>query len=393
MQTDTENQVHHAIELLVEHEAGEEHSHYDRSNFLFVEAGQPIAKLAADAEHLIGLSLKNVNRTPEGMFVATVAGCLKADHAHLWVEPGLRVAGNVDFSSGNVEYKGDVCVIGNVVDLFKVNATGAVTIAGTIEAAEVSAGTDLTAKGGIAGREKGICRANGKLTAKYISGATVEVGGDVQVLDEVSHARLVCGGRLKVTHRTIVASHITANGGVECANLGAPGAGAKTIIEVGVDAQVRKLAQVTFPAVQRMRHKAAQVRLSIEPLMRDQKKLTVAQRERATELLYQADEIEQEANDKDKALRDAFERAQAKRSTEIVVGGKLFAGTIVRLGELEQTIDNTADGPLTITLRDHEGTQQIALVQTHGGSTRFIGGRPVRDPEMDAMRQQFSKAA
>src|SRR5689334_12768804 len=57
----------------------------------------------------------------------------------------LHIPGHVDPSTGNVDAPGDVYVAGNVVDLHTLTAAGSVTVGGVIEAATVTAGTDLTA--------------------------------------------------------------------------------------------------------------------------------------------------------------------------------------------------------------------------------------------------------
>src|SRR3954447_11811064 len=124
--------------------------------------------------------------------LTTVENVRPADAAPFCVE------GHVDPSTGNIDVPGDLHVRGNVVDGFQVNCGGNAQIDGVIEAAVVQAGADLLAIGGISGKEKGQCRAEGSIRARYVANATIESGADVLVQTEISHSRVICGGDLRI---------------------------------------------------------------------------------------------------------------------------------------------------------------------------------------------------
>ncbi len=57
----------------------------------------------------------------------------------------------MDFSTGNIDFEGDVRVLKGIRDIFEVRATGNIEVGGLIEASTIDAGGSVFAKGGMAG--------------------------------------------------------------------------------------------------------------------------------------------------------------------------------------------------------------------------------------------------
>ena len=74
-----------------------------------------------------------------------VAGCdgkFVASEDSFWVSEVLEIPGDVDYSTGHIDFPGDVVVYGQIKQGFKVKAGGSLTCAKTIDASEVSCGGD-----------------------------------------------------------------------------------------------------------------------------------------------------------------------------------------------------------------------------------------------------------
>ena len=126
--------------------------------------------------------------------VSTINGRPSIDGNRVSVDPILEVNGNVDFSTGNIDFKGFVNIKGNVLSGFKVKASHDVNIEGTVEAAEIEAGGDLAIKQGVMGQGKAAIKASGDLFTKYLDKATVVVDGNLVVIESILHSDVSVDG-------------------------------------------------------------------------------------------------------------------------------------------------------------------------------------------------------
>ena len=96
---------------------------------------------------------KNTEISEDGdALVALVSGHVEFSNRSFQVKPVFEVPGNVDFSTGNISFLGDVNIKGDVLSGFSVQAAGNIWVGGVIEAGStVEAGGDLTVVKGILG--------------------------------------------------------------------------------------------------------------------------------------------------------------------------------------------------------------------------------------------------
>ena len=146
---------------------------------------------------------------------------------------------NVDTSTGNIEYHGNVEVRGNVCENFSIKTEGNVFVGGVVEGAEIEAGGNIVIARGMHGQNKGKLKAGGNVVAKFISAADVQAKGYVES-EQILNANIeavevhVEAGKGLITGGKIVASKA-----VNVKNAGSP-MGAATIIEVGNDPEMKK---------------------------------------------------------------------------------------------------------------------------------------------------------
>ncbi len=118
---------------------------------------------------------KNVELSEDGTeAIAKTDGIPKIVDNRLIIENVLNINGNVDYSTGNVEFSGDIFIHGDVKPGFNVSCGGNVEIIGVIEAATVLAKGDIIVREGIKGMDKGLVRSENSVIAKYIESADIE---------------------------------------------------------------------------------------------------------------------------------------------------------------------------------------------------------------------------
>jgi hypothetical protein len=381
------------IELIVGGgDEGKALSFYERSCIVTVAAGQPLARLLPPGEddpsrvHLGA----NVQLAPDGQtIIATAAGRLCQDHQRIWVEKVLQISGDVDFSIGNIEFENDVHIHGGILDLFKVRSGGSIFVDKAVEAAEVHCAADLFVKGGIAGKEKGHCVVGRNLHARFLSNARIEVSGDITVGTEVCNCHIHCGGRLDVEHGPLLSGEVAATGGMRCHTLGCS-SGVRTVVTAGGDEAFAQSTSGHFAQIEQTRPKIVKTRQLVEPLMRNQKSLNAQQKEKATELLFQADEMEKEINGRMEELKRSLAQIREREHREIRVSTLIHPGVVLRFPGMEAAVSETLRGPLRIVPHIQAHSRRIVLISS-GGSSVPLETRTPDDP-MEMVQRFLDRA-
>ncbi|NGZ75479.1 DUF342 domain-containing protein [Saccharibacillus alkalitolerans] len=167
---------------------------------------------------------------------ATIDGMVSStDNGKINVFTVYEVHGDVDYSTGNVDFVGTVVIRGSVLPGFRVKAAGDIRVRGGVEGAELFADGSIEISGGIIGYHKGIVKAGVNVTSSFIQDGNVEAGENVMVSQSILHSEVragksvICSG----TKGLIVGGHIQAGEGVTARTIGNSMATA-TAIEVGV---------------------------------------------------------------------------------------------------------------------------------------------------------------
>jgi uncharacterized protein (DUF342 family) len=146
---------------------------------------------------------------------------------------------NVDTSTGNIEYHGNVEVKGNVCENFRIKTDGDVFVNGVVEGAVIEAGGNIIIARGMHGQNKGSLHAGGNVIAKFISAANVEADGFVEAEQIINSKIQAVAVHAEAGKGLINGGKITAKGEVNVKNAGSP-MGTATIIEVGTDSEAKK---------------------------------------------------------------------------------------------------------------------------------------------------------
>lgn len=113
------------------------------------------------------------------------------------VRSALEIAENVDYSTGNINYMGDVHIRGNVCGGFSVRAMGNIRVDGVVESGSVDAGGDLVVAKGIVGSSRSIIRARKNVYARYLENTIVHAGGNLHA-DCIVNSSVYCDGEIQV---------------------------------------------------------------------------------------------------------------------------------------------------------------------------------------------------
>lgn len=136
---------------------------------------------------------------------AGIDGNLVFKSGQLHVNPVFEVRGDVDLSTGNIDFIGNVIITGNVREGFKVNARGDVTINGMVEAASIKSGGNVVIRGGIFGSVRGEIQCEGDLKCKYVESSNIRCKGNITT-EYMLNSTVICEGEIElVGHRALIA--------------------------------------------------------------------------------------------------------------------------------------------------------------------------------------------
>ena len=166
--------------------------------------------------------------------VALSSGHVEFTGRSFQVKPVLDIDGDVDFSTGNIKFLGDVNIKGDVLTGFTVRAMGSIWVGGVIEAGStVEAGGDLTVVKGILGDGTTTVRSQRCIFSKYVENATIYVKENLQT-DAIINGNVYCDGDILVRsgRGTIMGGRIWAAKKVSATTVGSK-AECRTAITLG----------------------------------------------------------------------------------------------------------------------------------------------------------------
>jgi len=153
---------------------------------------------------------------------AATDGALFFNNNVLAVFPEFTVDGDVDFSVGNIDFKGDVKIGRDILPDFIVVCEGKLSIFGSAIACNISAGLDIEVRGGIVGKNKGVAKSKGSIFATFVENAKLFAKEDIVVKNGIIGSEVLCEGYLKIENRKarIVGSTVRAGKGIHTLNAG-----------------------------------------------------------------------------------------------------------------------------------------------------------------------------
>ena len=177
---------------------------------------------------------KNTYVSEDGLhLIADVSGQLVIQQGKIHINPCLEIKGNVDNSTGNIDFNGQIVINGNVLTGFEVKATGNIEIHGVCEGAIVTTEADIVIGRGAQGMEKAQLTAGGNITAKFIEGCNVTAEGNITA-DSILNSTVNCTGDVVLSGKRglLTGGKLIAGNKLTAKTIGSP-MGTTTIIEVG----------------------------------------------------------------------------------------------------------------------------------------------------------------
>lgn len=253
------------------------------------------------------------------------------------VSPVIEVNGDIDYSTGDINFVGSVVIKGNVNTGFKVHAAGDIEVKGFIEGAEIVAGGNVVVKGGITTGNRGFVKANGNVYARFIENSRVEAENDIIIRESIMQSVIRAGGSVRVTDRraAIIGGIIQASREVEAKYIGSQLA-TQTIIEVGINPKYREEYQKLFKILPQKRNTLENVSHNLQVIQKSNISFENLDGHRRIMLMKMLDEfkkLRQEIAEIEQRLEYLSEELQKVSDAKVKVWEIVYPGVRITLGQ------------------------------------------------------------
>lgn len=344
-------------------------SFYDQSAYTMVQSGQIIGRVVPPTEGREGRDVLG-NPIPakrgqiadpklddtivlnlDAELVAQVDGVFMRKGARPTICQVLEVPGYVDFSTGNIDFHGEVIIRKGIRDLFRVRSTGRIEVHTLVEAATLDCDGDIVLVGGMAGREQGCIKAGGNVVARHLNATRLDIKGDLHFEKEMIGCAAMVHGRVIAPQGSIIGGTLSGMKELEVGVLGST-AGVETIIQLNslplLRARVRKLDDLMaqssriIQALLQQREQLLATAKQLPPRVRD-RLITVTEEIRATN-----DQMKEAQRERDELSTVIQTLLMFKAS----IATCLHVGTVFQVGRQPLRVFMDVLGPLRISVAE-----------------------------------------
>lgn len=268
-------------------------------------------------------------------YYALYDGKVEVTNGCINVTQTSMLPGNVDLNSGNLDVKGDLDIMGNVITGMVVKASGNVTIGGLVEGASIIAGKNVLIKGGILGGGKAKVVAGGNIFAQFIENAIIESGDCVQA-NSVVNSIVTAYNDINIFGKTssIIGGSLKANRMVRTRCIGSIGQ-ITTRINVGMESS--EIASLKYKEMKRKEvegelHKV-ETAINMMKNMSEQKEML---------MMLTRTKIDRNAmlTNLNKEIEDLRIRMKLAAKAEVIAETMAYQGTIVSIDGIVLKLDN-----------------------------------------------------
>lgn len=179
---------------------------------------------------------RDIHLSADGLIMySDVSGHATLTDDKVFVSNTFEVLADVDASTGDIHYEGNVTIKGNVNTGYSVIAKGDIIVNGVVEGASLKAGGQIILKRGMQGMSKGKMEAESNIITKFIENAEVKAGGYITT-EAILHSKVSAKGDVTVGGKKgfITGGEIHSGTTITVKTVGST-MGTSTLLEVGID--------------------------------------------------------------------------------------------------------------------------------------------------------------
>lgn len=326
--------------------------YHNIKSFIPIAKGEELGRIiieypGSDGVNLLGKVIpapkKNINNLSIGINVkkhkdkiySTIDGAFKIFRDEILVDPVLSIPSDIDYSTGDVEFKGDVVVNGSIREGFSVKCDRDLFVSNSLEPANVFCKSTLVVKHGIIGSPEYTVECDGDIIALHIEHAKIDCRGSIKVSNSIVNAEINSLNKI-ITKETcsIVGGRYCIQNGINTGNIGNR-SGVETQIYLGIDYSIeRKLITI----------QNAISELIVEINMIQEKILSAKLREDRDKLKYLFLSLRNRQNSLNNYCRSMLSKLDKNDKSTLVVHGTIYPGTYIEICHVSYIIERELSG-------------------------------------------------
>lgn len=273
-----------------------------------------------------------------------VTGHASLVQGKVFVSDVYEVPADVDNTTGDITYNGNVSIKGNVKSGFSVKAKGDIIIDGVVEGAILSAGGQIIVKRGIHGMNKGKVEAKGNIITKFIENATVVSGGFIEA-GSILHSQVSAANEVRVSGKKgfVTGGVIRAASLVEAQIIGSD-MGTITRVEVGVDPEMKE----RYNSLHKQILDIGKEMEKWKPILVNYSERVAKKEKNNPETVVQVQSVAKKYKEKQEELakiREEFigihEQIQLETGAKVKVNGSVYQGVSIAISDVSYNVKGT----------------------------------------------------
>lgn len=307
----------------------------DRGEPGFDLLGRPV--LPRKVKHVVFRYGKNMVVSEDGLsLISKVSGHVTLEGDKIFVSNAMEVV-DVDASTGDINYDGNVIVKGNVLAGFSIKASGDVVVSGIVEGAKIIAGGNITFNRGVQGMNKAVIKAGGNIVSKFIESAElVQADGNIET-DSILHSKVSAKGSVTASGKNglIVGGEVRSIVLIQAKNIGNE-MGTATVVGVGVDPAAKKRVDELKKNLEEMGNSKIQLNQIMSALRKKQEAegtLDDAKKQMQQKTMRNLIMLEQDLTAQKKELEEIRQLLSEDSNARIKINGNAYVGTKMLFGD------------------------------------------------------------
>lgn len=308
--------------------------------------GNPVLPQKARAARMtVGENVRVEKGEKADSCYATIGGRLRWALNTIAVDDVYEINEDVGLETGDINHIGVVLIRGDVRPGSRIEAGGDIEVFGTVEAADIVAGGNLTVHGGITGSYNRKIKVGGSVYARFILDADIEAGDDIIVEKEIIQTTIKARGSLIMASGRLIGGRAIILGGITVGQAGSDGF-VPTELVAAVDCTFAEEIKKTKTKIEALNKNLEKIHRVVDPLMAREKLLSPQQREAATELLARSAEMEMIYDDLKTEKEYIEEDSETRCEPRIFIKNKVYSDVTLRIKRYSLLVREEADGPL-----------------------------------------------
>lgn len=304
-----------------------------------------------------GMNVDRYDEPEKITYVAMIKGHARKIFDEIQVCPDYVVPGDLDFTRGNIDFVGNVDVLGDIKSGFKIKTEGDIMIGGDVEPdASLEAGGNITVRGSIrSGKKSDKIFCKGDITAGNIINSSVKCDGNVYLKELLSDSVVFCKGRFLSSWGVILGSKIEAIGGIIVNNLGKDSSTSKNIVYSGEAYLTQEKVNNIKDKLEDNNNQLALItkQVSVEKDKSENdarvKNIAKARAEHAKQLMDDIEKLSEE-------LESLKPKLITNRNAKIEIKGKVYPTCIIKIGDNELNVLDAKLGAQSLKYQEDQNS-------------------------------------